>query len=448
MDIHPEGDKLSQSKMLPNSRRLLLSVSLAAACTSFGFSVNRLSGNGFLDTRFFASKSDVDIDVTKAKRIVETFRPNKFKPDNIFTANCHWQTVVGSGALAGKIYGDPVRPFRTSVKSIETPDNDFFDIFYTDNVKDADNVVLIFHGLEGTANSSSITNCAVAAINKGFGCILVSFRGCSGKPNRTPGGYHVGFTKDLTQLVEIIHKQYPSKGIFLMGTSLGGNVILKYLGEQGDRARKLNIRGAAVACVPFDPKACQSKIDVGFNRALYSENFLSTLKKKGEEQHARFPGTFDIEGVRKAKTVGDFDDAFIAKIYGFKDKFDYYAKCGSINFLSKIRVPTLAINNIDDPFIDASSLPTEEEHIRGAPVRLVYHEQGGHCGFATSKMSTEPDSPATPPHGWLAEEFTRFLVHARDYEALKREKGNGKGELSLMQSLFILADTTKKVLFA
>lgn len=434
--------------MLPNSRRLLFSVSLVAACTSFGLTVNRLKGNGFLDFHFLTVRSDVDInDVTAANRIVQDFQPNKFKPDNIFTANCHWQTVVGSGALAGKIYGDPARPFRTSVKSIETPDNDFFEIFCTDNIKEANNVVLIFHGLEGTANSSSITNCAVAAIDKGFGCILVSFRGCSGKPNRTPGGYHVGFTKDLTQLVEIIHKQYPSKGIFLMGTSLGGNVILKYLGEQGDRARKLNIRGASVACVPFDPKACQSKIDVGFNRVLYSENFLSSLKKKGEEQNRRFPGTFDIEGVRKAKTVGDFDDAFIAKIYGFKDKFDYYAQCGSINYLSKIRVPTLAINNIDDPFIDATSLPTEEEHVRGAPVRLVYHEQGGHCGFATSKMSTEPGSLPTPPHGWLAEEFTRFLVHVRDYQPNENERKKKDGQkLLLMQSLMILADSTKKAL--
>lgn len=152
---------------------------------------------------------------------------------------------------------------------------------------------------------------------------------------------------------------------------------------------------------------------------------METLKRKGEVQIARFPGAFDIEAVRAAKTVGDFDDAFIAKIYGFADKFDYYERSGSIRYLSRIRVPTVAINAIDDPFIDEAGLPKPEEDVKEASVRLIYHPQGGHCGFAfASRMSPEVDAPAVPKHGWLAEEFSRALKHIRDESLLLESNAN------------------------
>lgn len=144
-----------------------------------------------------------------------------------------------------------------------------------------------------------------------------------------------------------------------------------------------------------------------------SQNFLTTLKVKAEEQHKTFPGSFDIDGVRSAKSIGEFDEAYIAKIYGFEDKFDYYRQSGSKWWLSKIRVPAFAMNALDDPFIDETSLPNETD-IADAPVRLIYHAKGGHCGFSTSRMSTEPNSPAAPSHGWLAEELSRMISHIRE----------------------------------
>lgn len=134
------------------------------------------------------------------------------------------------------------------------------------------------------------------------------------------------------------------------------------------------------------------------------------MKKKAERQYERFPGSFDIEAIRNATTIGEFDDAYIAKIYGFQDKFDYYAKCGSKQYLKKIHVPTIAINARDDPFIESSSLPTEAD-VHEAPVRLIFHEYGGHCGFDTS---------AAPRHGWLAEE----LISALQHFALELQKHN------------------------
>eukprot|EP01033_Poteriospumella_lacustris_P000834 gene833-597_t len=311
------------------------------------------------------------------KNLVKTFKPSDFQPDDWFTSNCHFQTIVGSGALTGKLFGDPVRPFTTTKRRIETPDNDFFDIEYCNDINDSDDVVLILHGLEGTAKSAYVTNTAKALIDRGFSCILVSFRGCSGELNRTPGAYHVGFTTDLRQLVDL-------------------------------------------------------------------ENFLATLKRKAEFQYKRFPGSFDIDGVRAARTVGDFDEAYIARLYNFKDKFDYYERSGSIRFLQNIRVPTIAFNAVDDPFIEAGSLPTEEAHVGDeAPVRLIYHNHGGHCGFYTRRMRL-PKSPVAitteegdkaaatttveeyedvpvPPHGWLAEEAARCLDHIRRNRSVSRD---------------------------
>lgn len=218
-------------------------------------------------------KKEVDVlNLPYYRNVVKSFQPSQFKPDDWFTANCHFQTIIGSGAVAGKLFGDPTRPFSTVTRRIETPDGDFFDIEYCNDIESSNDLVIILHGLEGNAKSAYVTNTAKALLDKGFSCILVSFRGCNGELNRTPGAYHVGFTQDLRQLVDILRQELPHKRFYFTGTSLGGNVILKYLGEMGESARKeKNIEGAAVACVPFDPKRCQSKIDVGWNRILYSE---------------------------------------------------------------------------------------------------------------------------------------------------------------------------------
>jgi predicted alpha/beta-fold hydrolase len=140
------------------------------------------------------------------------------------------------------------------------------------------------------------------------------------------------------------------------------------------------------------------------------------MKYKAEQQYlARcdlFPDSFDIDAVRNAETIGEYDDAYIAKIYGFTDKFDYYRQCGSKWWLSKIRVPVVAINALDDPFIDKGSLPNEDD-VKDAPVRLIYPKCGGHCGFTTNRMSTERGSPSVPSHGWLQEEMARIIDHFR-----------------------------------
>jgi predicted alpha/beta-fold hydrolase len=183
---------------------------------------------------------------------------------------------------------------------------------------------------------------------------------------------------------------------------------LIFVVELGEEATSPSMRiiGAVVTCVPFDPVAGQMKLDTGFSRAVYSENFLLTLKAKAELQNTRYPGKFDIVTVRNCRSIGDFDNAFIAPVFGYTDKVDYYRKTGSKWWLDKIRTCVIAINALDDPFIEESSLPVQSELPTEASVRLIYHEYGGHCGFYSSD-----GSEGVVRHGWLAEELARAVEH-------------------------------------
>jgi len=200
-----------------------------------------------------------------------------------------------------------------------------------------------------------------------------------------------------------MRKRYPHKRIYVSGFSLGGNVILKFLGELGDDAMKKNVYGGVACCVPFDPVASQDKLAVGFNKIVYAGNLLRTLKMKAERKIRMFPGCFDIDVIRKAQTIGEFDEEYIVKLYGFESKVDYYRKTGAKWWLPKIKVPAITVNAIDDPFIDAPSLPQQHDIPIDTPVRLCYTENGGHCGFISADNE--------PNHGYLADEVARAMAH-------------------------------------
>ena len=389
--------------------------------------------------------------------VVQSFPARQFIPKSgpfgLF-ANQHWQTIIGSGALQTKFFGMPKRPFESCVERFTTADGDFFDVEFVESLitdNDSSNrpldstvklsktsskgIVVILHGLESNTRGMLVTNMATAFLERGFSCCLVSFRGCGGELNLTPGAYHVGFTSDVNLVCQKIQERNPNLPIYLSGFSLGGNVILKFLGELGETAQnKRNIYGAAVTCVPFDPSPTQKKVDAeGFNKLVYAKNFLKSLKKKAEIQHKMFPNAFDIERLRNCSTIGEFDDCYIAPIYGFDDFQDYYKKSASKQYLKLIRTPAIAINAIDDPLIDENSLPNEIDIGPIAPVRLIYHANGGHCGFDASKTSyttlyssnngtssnIDTSNSNTniefrrpiPAYGWLADELARAIDH-------------------------------------
>jgi len=354
------------------------------------------------------------------KSVVWSFRARAFKP-KFLLGNNHIQTIVGSEALRVKIFGSFPRSFQTRKEKLTTPDGDEFRIEFTSNFDDSDNdrVVVILHGLESNSEGPLVTKMASSFLSKGFSCCLISFRSCGGVDNLTPGAYHLGFTEDVKLVCKEIRRRYPSKQIYLSGFSLGGNVCLKACGELQEAAgtSEWGIGGVVCCSVPFDPVASQGKIDKGFNRAVYSANFLRTLKEKAERKIIQFPGSFDIERIRACKTIGEFDDAFICQIYGFAGKEDYYRRTGSKWWLPQIRVPTIVINARDDPFIDESSLPTEDDVGPSAPVRIIYTEKGGHCGFMGATKSSlkvegeEKEDSSVASYGWLADEMGRALHH-------------------------------------
>ena len=209
-----------------------------------------------------------------SKKVVNKYQPTDFIPPkgvfSFLTSNNHYQTVVGSGALSQKVKPF-VRSFEVKKETIHTNDGDIFDVEYTSNFHSSDQIVIILHGLESTSSSPVTTKIASAYLSAGFGCCLVSFRSCNGADNNLVGAYHLGFTQDLDHIVKLINKRYPLKRIYLSGFSLGGNVLLKYLGELGDEASSLNIYGGVAASVPFNPLTSQQKVDApGFSRLVYS----------------------------------------------------------------------------------------------------------------------------------------------------------------------------------
>jgi len=375
-------------------------------------------GCGFPLKTNLGSASAVDVHYNS---IVNTFEARTFTPaDDWFRlyTNEHWQTIVGSGALDKIIFGKEVaRTFPTFSKMITTPDGDEFEVEFAANdftandneiVLDNKPMVIILHGLEANAKGVQVTRMTESFLEQNFACVLVSFRSCNGQENKTIGAYHLGFTDDVDLLTKMLHKQYPNRPIYLAGFSLGGNVCLKFLGELGSKCKERNIYGATTMSVPFDLVQSGGKIDQGFNRAIYAENFLSTLKVKAELQYEKFNREvpFDIEKIRACSCIGDFDNEFIAKIYGFEDKNDYYYQCGAKRWLSKIKVPAICINARDDPFVDEKSLPSAED-TGTAPVRLIYTDKGGHCGFVAKRtVASEANDDK-----WIATEMSRALSH-------------------------------------
>lgn len=355
-----------------------------------------------------------------AQRVASSFEPHDFEP-RWWARNSHVMTIGGAGVL------DSLEPIDYAREVWDTPDGDTvaLDFLQASEARESSVLVVMTHGLESRSAAPLCVRMARSFQRRGFDVAVLNFRSCAHDDDvpRTPGGYHLGFTDDLHFVTRRLHEQYPDKRIYLSGFSLGGNVILKFLGEVGDgAAAEYGVYGAAVACVPFRPEDCEPRLASGFNRWVYSGNFLKTLKPKAQKQvdtlgADAFPPRFNLQRVLDTTTIGEFDDEFIAPIYGFADKTEYYLTQGSMSggFLPKIRVATLALNAVDDPFINPNTLPTSQE-IQGAPVRLVYSPRGGHCGFISARPPTfthvDGEVETLEHRDWLPEELARFIVHA------------------------------------
>lgn len=361
--------------------------------------------------------------------VLSTFPARPFEPLPWVT-NEHWQTIWGARVIQDtmlkKFASESLPKGWQDVydrrERWDTPDGDFFHVdFLFSHVPPSGPpsqprpMAIVLHGLESTSWAILPRSMAKAFARRGFDVLALNFRGCCGTENLKAYSYHLGFTDDLKFAIQRLFAEEPRRRIYLTGFSLGGNVILKCLGELGEEAASMGVQGAAVACVPFDAVRSSSKIDTGFNRWVYAANFLSTLKVKAakkyetHQRHREGKGVdkelYDLDRVLACSTIGDFDDEVVAKLHNFEDKIDYYRQSCSKQYLPLVRIPALVINARDDPFINEAGLPTPED-VGDGTVRLIYHSYGGHCGFLTGQEKTSHDDER-----WLPTELARFLEH-------------------------------------
>jgi uncharacterized protein len=288
----------------------------------------------------------------------------------------------------------------------ETPDGDFIDL---DWIEDSSLVtrhsspgadaplVALFHGLEGSSRSHYSLALMAALRERGMRGVAVHFRGCSGEPNRLPRAYHSGDAQEIDWILRRLRAQNTAAPLYAVGISLGGNALLKWLGESGNAA--LRVVDAAVAVsAPLDLMAAGDALGQGFN-LVYARHFLDTLRAKSLAKLERFPGLYDAGAVRASRTLREFDDLVTAPLHGFKSTDDYWTRASSKPGLKNIRVPTLVINARNDPFLPAAALPGPGDV--SAAVTLEQPGEGGHVGFVSGAFPGDI--------GWLPRRLLEFL---------------------------------------
>lgn len=279
-----------------------------------------------------------------------------------------------------------------------TPDGDFIDVDRLDGPADAPLLVL-FHGLEGSARSHYARSTAAACRARGWRFALPHFRGCSGELNQRPRAYHSGDSAEINWILRRLKADSPNHRLHAAGVSLGGNALLKWAGEQGQAAGDV-VSGVAAICPPLDLAACGHHLARGFNK-LYTRHFLNTLKAISAVRLQRFPGLFDGGRMRAAGNLWEFDDAVTGPVHGFAGADDYWAKSSAKPFLKTIAVPALAVNPKNDPFLPARFLPRRDEV--SACVRLEHPDAGGHVGFVSGPFPGKLD--------WLPQRLLHFFTH-------------------------------------
>lgn len=374
----------------------------------------------------------------KAGQIASSFEPRAFQPSPFFS-NCHLQTIGGAfwrdipecsyvvdiGPTLLALGKWALRSRNPSLKHsywdrrerISTPDGDWFHVDHKKFRGKSKGLMILIHGLEASSESSLSIDMAKAYSDIGLDVVCINFRSCSGEPNDTLRFYHLGFTDDLLLYLDLVKDD--NRPIYVSGFSLGANVLLKALGELKERAvDDYNIKGAAVFCAPMNDVGYKSMLLPGINREIYAQTLLQSMQEKARVKLYQCcdgdPDTdkFDYRGCMAAKTIFDFENAYIAPVFGFADTIDYYKKTSCINFLHDVVVPTLILNGEDDPFfIEGKSNPAELAYENGgrAPLKIVESKNGGHCGFIFHQL--DPEEQRVPSTSWGPTEMARFVNH-------------------------------------
>ncbi|MCK9397508.1 MAG: hydrolase [Methylobacter sp.] len=320
-----------------------------------------------------------------------------FKPA-WWLGNSHLQTIYP--ALFRKTPNPP--DYRR--ERLGTPDHDFIDIDYCGTGKQP--LVMLIHGLTGSSQSGYIKGLQSALLKQGLRSVALNFRGCSGSPNNRARSYHSGETEDIQFLYQTLRLREPDTPLAVVGFSLGGNVVLKWLGEQGSR---LDLFAAVAVSVPLLLGICATKLDKGFSK-LYRGNLLNELKAYMHTKLQHLDSIGQAQEAVKIRALGDlsaigsfwqYDDRVVAKLHGFNDVHDYYRRSSSRQYLKSITVPTLVIQAIDDPFMTQEVLPGRNEV--SPQVQLEFTKHGGHVGFISGSIPFRPEY-------WLERRIPEFLL--------------------------------------
>lgn len=338
--------------------------------------------------------------MTTPSAVDATFRIRPYRAPR-WLRGPHLQTIGGKF-----LRPDPGIPLRR--ERLELPDGDFLDLDFAAAGSVANDpeapVVLVLHGLEGSARRRYMLVTYRELLARGLRPVGLNFRACSGEPNRLPRLYHSGDTEDLRFVVGHLADRFHGVPLGAIGFSLGGNVLLKYLGEEGEDAGR-RLRAAVAISVPFDLTAGAATLERGFMGRIYTEYFLRNLRKKVRAKARLLEGLIDVQATLRARTLRAFDDVATAPLHGFADSADYYRRSSSAPYLERIRIPTLLLQAEDDPFQPAEAIP-RDAIARNPHIVAGFTERGGHVGFIT--WSDDPGKRGL--RFWAEEEAARFLA--------------------------------------
>jgi len=332
--------------------------------------------------------------LTEARRTggrADTYRPAWWLPGP------HAQTV-GARILRSQ------RGVAFRRERVELPDGDFLDLDWPavaghPEPSATDPLVVVLHGLEGSARSTYALESYRVLVAVGLVPVGLNFRSCSGEPSRLPRLYHSGETGDLRFVLDRLRERFPHRVFGALGFSLGGNVLLKYLGESPGAVPA----AAAAVSVPYDLAAGADYIERGWS-CLYRRYLVRKLQRKVARKAEQLDGLVDVAALLRARTFWEFDDAGTAPLHGFRDADDYYRRSSSKAFLPDIGVPTLLVHAHDDPFLPPYALPTADVIAGNPKLRTAFVRHGGHVGFVTG----QPRAPVF----WAERRAARFLAEA------------------------------------
>lgn len=321
---------------------------------------------------------------------------NSFKPA-WWLKNAHFQTIFPA------LFRKKIKLSESWRERLLTPDNDFIDLDWCGEGKQP--LVILLHGLTGSSESGYINGLQKILLDEGYRSVVLNFRGCSGEPNNLARCYHSGDTEDINFLYKTLRQREPSTPLAVIGFSLGGNVLLKWLGEQKD---KLFLFAAVSVSVPLVLSVCATKLDSGFSR-FYRGNLIRELKdyiqfkldhliNTGREQEAE--KILQLGDLTTIKSFWQYDDQVVARLHGFKSAEDYYQKSSSRYYLNTIETPTLLIQSTDDPFMTQEVIPCKMEMSEKLTMEIT--QRGGHVGFVTGI------NPFKPQY-WLEQRISDFL---------------------------------------